>query len=344
MVFTRPELLRGELWIITWTLLSKIPGGTCAVFPHPRAENFSGAAAETLPFSRRELHTFHRFVHMAQDHILLADTVVVLLHFGEPSLTERSLRAVRAHYPETKAPFVLLVENGIRFPMPTDITGVQSLALPDNRGYGAGNNAGLRVALARGANFVVFVNNDVVLSPGTLEAMRRAATRPGVGLVGAPLLEPAGCVYGGGTVSWWRLRSELTRTPVLGEQLDYIHGACLGMTRHCAEQVGMFREDFFLYWEDVEYGLRARRAGVGLAVADCPPLVHPSTPTDAPEKTYYLVRNAIQLATEMAPLPARWWIRLVTPLRAVAARVRRKPSVARALTDARRGRSGPFAP
>lgn len=281
---------------------------------------------------------------MDQGHTSLVDTVIVLLHFGEPSRTERSLRSVRAHYPQVEAPSVLLVENGSRFQVPSDIAGVQSLALRDNRGYGAANNAGLRQALARGANFIVFMNNDVLLAPGILEAMRRAATRPGVGLVGAPLLEPDGCAYGGGTVSWWRLRSALARAPVPGERLDYIHGACLGMTRATAEKVGPFREDFFLYWEDVDYGLRARRAGVGLAVADCTPAVHTSTPTDASEKTYYLVRNAVWLATEMAPLPARWWVRLVTLPRAFAARVRGKQSVARALMDARHGKTGAAPP
>lgn len=281
---------------------------------------------------------------MAVDQKILADTIVVLTHFGEPSATERSLRALRTHYPRAEDPFVLLVENGSRFPVPADITGVQSIALPDNRGYGAANNAGLRIALKRGANFVIFVNNDVVLAPGSLEAMRHASSKPGVGLVGVPLLEPEGKVYGGGTVSWWRLRAELTRTPNLGQQLDYIHGACLGVTRHCVEQVGAFREDFFLYWEDVEYGLRARRAGFGFAVADCAPLVHTSTPTDASEKTYYLVRNAVRLASEASPLPARWWAHLLTPLRAFAARVRGKRSVVRALADARRGKTGAAPP
>lgn len=275
----------------------------------------------------------------------LRDTAVILLHFGLPEVTEAALETLRRVYPNPRAPHIFLVENGFPFLAPEKFQGVTRISLPENLGYGAGNNCGVRSALSQGAQFVVLINNDVQISAGALEAMRRAADRSGVGVVGLPLQESEGLVWGGGRVLWWTLRVRLLREPGVAGSLHYIHGACLGITRACVERVGLLREDFFLYWEDVEYGFRARRRGFSLAVADVPPLTrHLSRPLNSDadmQKTYYLVRNAIYFMNEYGAIPVRWWVRILHPLRRWIATARGKQVVTRALADAIRGVVGP---
>ena len=48
---------------------------------------------------------------------------------------------------------------------------------------------------------------------------------------------------------------------------DYLSGACLCISRGAWEAVGPFNEKLFLYYEDVEWCLRARALGVPLTVA-----------------------------------------------------------------------------
>lgn len=275
----------------------------------------------------------------------LRDTAVVLLHFGHPEVTEAALETLRRVYPNPRVPHVVVVENG-SLPLALEkFPGITRVSLPENLGYGGGNNHGLRAALSEGAQFIILMNNDVRIAGGAFEAMRRAAEHPGMGVVGLPLQESEGVVWGGGRVSWWTLRACLRREPGPPNSLHYIHGACVGLTRACIERVGLLREDLFLYWEDVEYGFRARRNGFSLAVADIPPLAtHTSRPShrDADDrKTYYLVRNAIYVLNEYGTVPVRWWGRMLQPLRRWVANARGKRNVVRALTDARRGVVGP---
>lgn len=272
----------------------------------------------------------------------LTDTAVIVLHWGKPETTRIMLESLRAAYPNRQGPTVMLIENGPP-PVAAGAFNVEVLRLPRNVGYGTANNLGIRSAVEKGAKFFVLLNNDVGVRRGIFEAMREAADEPGVGLVGAVLQEAQGPVYGGGTVSWRTLRTALAREPAAAEHLQYIHGACLGITHACVEKCGMLREDFFLYWEDVDYGLRARRAGFRLAVVPRPVLPHARSfwDTASPTKTYYLARNALHLVRDHGPLPARLWARLLLPARRRLAERRGKYAVARGLADAERGITGP---
>lgn len=266
-----------------------------------------------------------------------------MLHHGKPAATRVALEQLRRAYPDPQHPVVILVENGPP-PVAAGELGITVVRLPANVGYGAGNNAGIRAALQTGVSFVILVNNDVVLGPGSLEGLVAALSRE-VGLVGATLREDGGLVYGGGRVNWFTLRTELAREPKAPETLHYLHGACLGITRRCLDTIGLFREDFFLYWEDVEYGIRARRAGFRFAVAAHPEVLHAGSAAardaTARQKTYYLVRNALHCARLAAPRSAYYCAELLLPLRERLAVQRGKWVVARALADARRGVVGP---
>ncbi len=274
---------------------------------------------------------------------LLTDTVAIILHWGNPERTKGMLERFRRAYPKPDHPRVLVVENGPPT-LATDAYGVDDVRLPKNVGYGVGNNVGIRRALADGAEFVVLLNNDIGIRPGILEAMRAKARSPGVGLVGAVIQEMGRQVYGGGRVSWFRLRATLVADPVPPKTLHYIHGACLGIMRPCLERVGLLREDFFLYWEDTEYGLRARRAGFRCAVVEHPFVLHAGSASlgdQALQKTYYLVRNALYGIDLHGALPARLWARAVHPWRRWNASRRGNVAVRRALDDARQGVVGP---
>lgn len=277
---------------------------------------------------------------------LLSDTAVIVLHYGDAARTLGSLRRARALYPNPSAPRLYLVENAPLGVREGALPGVARLPLKENAGYGGGNNCGVQRALADGATFVVLLNNDVEVVLGIFEVMRRAAADQNVGLVGTRLREQAGSVYGGGRVSWWGPRTLLARTPLPAEQLTYLHGACLGVTRACIDRVGLLDASLFLYWEDVDYSLRARRAGLRFAVVSDPVLPHDDSATlrqHPPVKTYYLVRNALHTLEAHGPFWARQWAAVTVPLRYGRAVARGQTAVTRGLADARRGVRGPLA-
>ncbi len=151
-----------------------------------------------------------------------------------------------------------------------------------NLGFAGGNNVGLRYFLARGeTDYVWLLNNDTVVAPGALEALlERMAERPGAGMCGSTLLhyEAPNRVQargGGWYCKWVGLPWHLGQLGRAGDGVDagrverwmsYVVGASLFVSRPFLEQIGLMCEDYFLFFEETDWALRAR-GRFGLAYA-----------------------------------------------------------------------------
>lgn len=153
----------------------------------------------------------------------------------------------------------------------SNVDGVELLLLERNGHFAGGVNAGARRALERGAKHLLFLNNDTTLAPDCVRLLVEAAEAdPGAGLVGPALLDlppPHRPLSLGERYSPWSLAVPRTLLKVRssGDGTPYRVGGIMGsailVTRECFERVGPYREDLLVYYEEVDYCLRARAAG-----------------------------------------------------------------------------------
>jgi N-acetylglucosaminyl-diphospho-decaprenol L-rhamnosyltransferase len=149
-----------------------------------------------------------------------------------------------------------------------------------NRGYGAGLNAGLRVAPGR---YVLIVNSDAWAVADAVERLVRFADEhPDAAVVGPRLSNPDGSLQRSvrGFPTLWRLateyfflrklapRSRLLNAFYAGgfdhdepREVEWLMGACLLVRREAIDQVGLFDEEFFLFSEETDWLYRFRLAG-----------------------------------------------------------------------------------
>lgn len=175
---------------------------------------------------------------------------------------------------------------------------------PRNGGYGAGNNVGIQLALERGADFVWIVTPDVVVTPESLSALIRVMEHDErVGIVG-PVFQAGNRTIIGSSVfpqAGFEVRHEFCNArdlATLPEQraTDFVDGGAILLRRAMIEQIGLLREDFFLYYDETEYCLRARDAGWSVMIAG-QALVHTRPiDDDRHDRNLYLCRNSILLA------------------------------------------------
>jgi GT2 family glycosyltransferase len=144
---------------------------------------------------------------------------------------------------------------------------VRVVALPENRGFAGGNNAGVREARGR---FVALLNNDAVPEPGWLQALVSGIDEPvGFTLVTSRvvymhdpgLIDSAGdslLASGGAFKRHHGAPVEVAResTEVFG-----VCGAACLLPKHVFDELGGFDEDFFASHEDVDLSYRARLLG-----------------------------------------------------------------------------------
>ena len=196
------------------------------------------------------------------------------------------------------------------------------LALDRNLRYAGGNNTGLRAALAAGADFVLFLNNDTEASPGLVRELVAEADRaPRAGLFGPRITDGAGHVwFAGGSVStwlgWtWHLKGA---SDARARDVGYLTGCCLLGRRAALEKLGGFDEGYYLYAEDTDLCLRARQAGWTCRYVPAAHLVHYVSSSSGgavnPFKAYQRTRAGLRLFSRHAR-GAQW---LTWPLGFVA--------------------------
>ena len=166
------------------------------------------------------------------------------------------------------------------------------LRMPGNLGFAAACNRGLAESRAP---FVLLVNPDAVLQAGALQALLEEAMKhPRAGLLGPLILNSAGrpawdCARGFPTLldrlltdtlaavalpGLRRFRRDLQPTPDTAREVPALSGACLLVRREALEQAGALDEDFFLYFEDLDWCRRIGAAGWACRVVPAARLIH----------------------------------------------------------------------
>jgi len=239
----------------------------------------------------------------------------VIVNYRTPDDTRRAIEALRA----ARRPIddLLVVDNGsgdgslerLRALGP-DVT---VLASAVNLGFSGGSNLGIREALARGADLVLLVNSDATPDADCVARLEAAlAAAPAAGIA-APVLaarEQPGRVQAAGirfsdTTGRMRLLAAGARVaPRPTAPVDAVSGCVMLIRRAVLERVGLLDEDYFFSFEDVDFCLRARRAGfASLCVGDALALHDGSRSIGrrAPARLYFASRNHLLVAARAAP-------------------------------------------
>ena len=161
-----------------------------------------------------------------------------------------------------------------------------------NGGFAAGNNIGIRSVRAR---YYLLLNSDTYMRPGAITSLVSFAEQhPGIGLIGASLEGPSGtpqqsefrypspfreldrAAATGPITRWlrrWNARPSARRNTYPGRP-DWVSFAAVLIRREVLEDIGYLDEGYFMYFEDVDYCLRARKAGWGIATSPSSHVVH----------------------------------------------------------------------
>src|SRR5258705_1461845 len=239
----------------------------------------------------------------------------VVVNHRRPAETWGALASLR----QCRRPFdeVLVVDSGsgdgpaerLRAFAP----GATVLASPDNLGFSGGSNLGIREALARGAGLVLLVNSDAVLPADCAERLESVLTAwPGAGIA-APVLvgredpdhvQAAGVRFSPRTGRMRLLACGAPNRPRATVEVDAVSGCVMLIAREVLERVGLLDEAYFFSFEDLDFCLRARRAGFAcLCVGDAVAL-HDRSGTirrRAAARLYYCQRNPLRAAALGAP-------------------------------------------
>jgi GT2 family glycosyltransferase len=198
---------------------------------------------------------------------------------------------------------------------------VDTTILPsrENLGFAEGNNLGIRKALQSESKFLLLLNNDTVVSDEVLyHLLQTMETHPEAGIVGGKILyydRPKRLWFAGGFFNpdsalggHWGIDEEDAGEYDVPRRCDYISGCCLMFRRSVVERIGMLESAYFAYLEDVEFCLRAGRAGFAVMYQPAAVIYHKISTTsawDSPLYIYFNLRNKL-LFLRRNSRPQRW--------------------------------------
>lgn len=197
-----------------------------------------------------------------------------------------------------------------------------------NLGFAGGNNAGIRYALEHGAQYVWLLNNDTIVDKNALVALLDAIKQNAVGIAGSKIYFAPGreyhkeryrendrgrvLWYAGGVIDWRNMYAshrgvdEVDMGQYDAQELTpFVTGCSMMVRRNVFETVGLLDEKFFAYLEDLDFCLRAKRAGYTLKYAPQSVVWHKNAGASGVGSTthqYYMTRNRLLVGMRYATL------------------------------------------
>ena len=180
---------------------------------------------------------------------------------------------------------------------------VHFVSLDENRGFAGGTNAGTKLALELGAKMVLWLNSDATMLPGSVADMTAfLAGREEVAAVGPSVLnsdnktiQHTTCALNYENPPHWASwnKSGIEGGPMSSQWLS---GEAMLIRSQALSKVGLLNEDFFFWAEDVEWSLRARRAGFQLWCVPKARCLHDTAGSSSSKiRDYFAARNLLLL-------------------------------------------------
>ncbi len=180
-----------------------------------------------------------------------------------------------------------------------------------NSGGAGGFNAGMRWALEHRpeSEFLWLLDNDVLVDPEALTALVDVLRKnPAAGMCGSKIINRdnheeilelgAFINYRHGDVQRNLPSREKLLDPEAVFAVDYVAACSLLVRTEIVRQLGIWQENFFIYWDDMEWGVRFNLNGYKVLAANSSKVYHPSwlgrtVDSSAIWRSYYRIRNGL---------------------------------------------------
>ncbi len=264
---------------------------------------------------------------------------VVIVHFRHVDETVSCLRALDQSFLPNIELQTIVVDNGgsseaekeIKPAFPT----IHVIEQSSNTGFSGGNNAGIDWALKNGYEYIFILNNDTIIHKDTIQNLASALSDHASWGIAAPKIyfsvgrefhhdryKPSerGKViwYAGGVVNWNTISGSHRGVDLVDNgqfdiesETDFASGCAMMVRREVFKSIGIFDERFFLYYEDLDFSIRARHAGFTIGFYPKACMWHKnaaSSESGSHLQDYYISRNRLLFGYRWAPFRSKLFL------------------------------------
>lgn len=248
--------------------------------------------------------------------------VIVLNYNGKETIIECLKSIYRQDYPS----YELVVSDNDSHDGSLELaknyfSGAHFIKNEENIGFAAGNNVAIRFALEKFADYIFLLNNDATIEKDTLLKLVSLAEKDKkAGIISPVILNGSGNIwFAGGKIKWLAMKAaHFFRTnKTNGTYLtDYISGCAMLVKKDVFREIGLLDEKYFLYYEDADFCLRARKRDFKCLVVPSAKVTHlEKSEGNLENKTYWLVLSGLIFFKKNTPRLLKPWIGFYSFLR-----------------------------
>ncbi len=231
---------------------------------------------------------------------------IISVNYNTDAVTVEMLRSLQhITYPNVE---VIVIDNASAVDagyLAADFPAITFIQNEKNEGFAGGNNRG--IAIAKG-EIILLLNNDTEVQPSFLEPIVKLFnTCENIGIISPKILyyqSPKTIQYAGGApINSFTARGKFVGTGEtdngqynVAHQTHLAHGAAMAIRKTVFDEVGMLPEDYFLYYEELDFSEHAQRAGFTIWYQPASVVYHKesmSVGKTNPLKIYYQNRNRL---------------------------------------------------
>lgn len=175
------------------------------------------------------------------------------------------------------------------------------ISLPQNMGLSHAQNIGIENAMSRGAEYLLLLDQDSVLGSNFISAMSKVYSQYSVGILGPSFYDPHTNEFYWGTnyIGPFIKRTQIQEIT----DVTYVIASGSFFSSEVYKNVGKMEEELFVDYIDVEWALRAKKAGYRVAMTNQASMAHTigdsrlnllgrKISIHSPMRRYFLVRNS----------------------------------------------------
>lgn len=264
--------------------------------------------------------------------------VISLLNFNSNKDTLECLQSLKDIGKKDFKLTIVIVDNGSeeKFDFKNEkIVGLSPIVIRQdkNLGFSGGNNLAIEYAIKNNADYVLILNNDTYVDRNFLEELLKVAGKEkSIGIVVPKIYFASGFEfhknrylqkdlgkifwYAGGKMDWANINGYHRGVDEIdNKQYDVIEeteiatGCCMLVKKEVFEKVGLFEDKYFLYYEDSDLCMRARKKGYKILYVPKSVVWHKNAGSSGGSgsqlQDYYITRNRLLFGFKFAPIRSR---------------------------------------
>ncbi|MCM8709411.1 glycosyltransferase family 2 protein [Clostridium sp. SYSU_GA19001] len=204
-------------------------------------------------------------------------TIIILVNYNNFTDTIQCVNSLKKL--TNKNYEIVIVDNGSQNNSVEEIKkslpNIKLIETGKNLGFAGANNVAIKYGLENNADFYLLLNNDTIVEPDFLDNMMEIFKNYSkVGIVGSKIMYYGNkklIWYAGGKVNWLKFRvehfglKEIDKGQYDNEsEVDFITGCNMLIKKEVLENIGLLEEDYFMYYEDVDFCIKAMMKGYKL--------------------------------------------------------------------------------